>query len=144
MLIIPQHWPTKAQHWPLSLDLMLPQHQPNQDYCFLEYVMRVKPRQLHQMADSTNPSFMQISWNLVDFMWNRKTHLQGIVTLWLCTYWSFKRKTYTWSSPKSSKWNAVLFIWKALRFSWKVALFMKSGTFREKRCTFHMKSTWNH
>ena len=41
---------------PLSLDLMLPQHQPNQDYCFLVSVMRVKLRQLHQMADSTTPS----------------------------------------------------------------------------------------
>ena len=41
---------------PPSLDLMLPQHQPNQDYCFLVSVMGVKPRQLHQMADSTNPS----------------------------------------------------------------------------------------
>ena len=39
-----------------SLDLMLPQHQPNQDYCFLVSVMGVKPRQLHQIADSTNPS----------------------------------------------------------------------------------------
>ena len=28
----------------------------NPDYCFLEPVMRVKPRQLHQMAVSTNPS----------------------------------------------------------------------------------------
>ena len=35
---------------------MLPQHWSNQDYCFLVSVMRVKPRQLHQMADSTNPS----------------------------------------------------------------------------------------
>ena len=70
--VIPQHWPTKAQHWPPSPDPMLPQHWSNQDswvwtqcytqhwsdqdYRFLEYVMRVKPRQLHQMADSTNPS----------------------------------------------------------------------------------------
>ena len=35
---------------------MLPQHWPNPDYCYLESVIGVKPRQLHQMADSTNPS----------------------------------------------------------------------------------------
>ena len=70
--VIPQHWPTKAQHWPLSLDPVLPQHWSDQDYpsldpvlpqcwsnpdyCDLESVIEVKPRQLHQMADSTNPS----------------------------------------------------------------------------------------
>ena len=35
---------------------MLPQHWPNPDYCYLESVIGVKPRQLHQMAVSTNPS----------------------------------------------------------------------------------------
>ena len=37
---------------------MLPQHQPDQDYCFLVSVIGVKPGQLHQMADSTNPSLV--------------------------------------------------------------------------------------
>ena len=54
--VIPNTDQPRLQLRPLSLDLMLPQHQPNQDYCFLVSVMRVKPRQLHQMADSTNPS----------------------------------------------------------------------------------------
>ena len=35
---------------------MLPQQWPNPDYHYLESVIRVKPRQLHQMAVSTNPS----------------------------------------------------------------------------------------
>ena len=43
-------------HWPLSLDLVLPQHQPNADYCYLEPVIRVKPEQSHQMSVSTNPN----------------------------------------------------------------------------------------
>ena len=34
---------------------MLPQHWPDPDYCYLESVIGVKPRQPHQMADSTNP-----------------------------------------------------------------------------------------
>ena len=37
-----------------------PQYLPAQDlyqvYCYLESVTGVKPRQLHQMADSTNPN----------------------------------------------------------------------------------------
>ena len=40
----------------LSLDPVLPQCWPDPDYCYLESVIRVKPRQLHQMAVSTNPS----------------------------------------------------------------------------------------
>ena len=35
---------------------MLPQHWSDPDYCYLESVIGVKPRQPHQMADSTNPS----------------------------------------------------------------------------------------
>ena len=40
----------------MSLDLVLPQHWPNADYCYLEPVIGVKPEQLHQMAVSTNPN----------------------------------------------------------------------------------------
>ena len=54
---IPNTDQPRLQLRPLSLNLMLPQHQPNQDYCFLVSVMGVKPEQLHQMADTTNPSF---------------------------------------------------------------------------------------
>ena len=54
--VIPNTDQPRLQLRPLSLDLMLPQHQPDQDYCFLVSVMRVKLRQLHQMAHSTNPS----------------------------------------------------------------------------------------
>ena len=35
----------------------LPAQGLHQDYCFLVSVMGVKPEQLHQMADTTNPSF---------------------------------------------------------------------------------------
>ena len=45
-------------------------------------------------------------------------------TLLLSFFWSFERKTYTWSSPKSSKWNAALFIWNAALFIWNAALFI--------------------
>ena len=93
-----------------------------------------------------------------------------MITIWLSITherWLFglsKERPYTWSSPKSSKWNAALFIWNAAlfremrRFSWKVALFIwnaalfvKCSAFREKRCflwnavlfmksgAFHMK-----
>ena len=54
--VIPNTDQPKAQSRPLSLNLMLPQHQPDQDYCFLVSVMGVKLRQPHQMADSANPS----------------------------------------------------------------------------------------
>ena len=52
----------------LSPDPVLPQHWSNQDYCFLESVMRVKPRQLYQMAVSTNPSLGRhvIQWH---YLW---------------------------------------------------------------------------
>ena len=47
--------PTKTQP-----GQVYPQYLPARDlhqvYCYLESVLRVKPRQLHQMADSTNPS----------------------------------------------------------------------------------------
>ena len=55
--VIPNTDQPRLQLRPLSLDPVLPQHWSNQDYCFLVSVMGVKPRQLHQMADSTNPSF---------------------------------------------------------------------------------------
>ena len=54
--VIPNTDQPRLQLRPLSLDPVLPQHWSNQDYCFLVSVMGVKPRQLHQMADSTNPS----------------------------------------------------------------------------------------
>ena len=47
---------TPAQSRLSSPDPVLPQHWSDQDYCFLVSVIGVKPRQLHQMADSTNPS----------------------------------------------------------------------------------------
>ena len=50
--VLPQCWPSQDS----SPDPVLPQHWSDQDYCFLVSVMRVKPRQLHQMADSTYPS----------------------------------------------------------------------------------------
>ena len=46
----------RPTHWPLSLDPMLLQQWPNPDYCYLEPVIGVKPKQLHQMAVSTDPS----------------------------------------------------------------------------------------
>ena len=63
----PNHDPTRTGISPIpscskstsslpSLDPVLPQCWPDPDYCYLESVIRVKPRQLHQMAVSTNPS----------------------------------------------------------------------------------------
>ena len=52
----PSVTPTLAQSRLPSLDPVLPQCWSNPDYCYLMSVIGVKPRQLHQMADSTNPS----------------------------------------------------------------------------------------
>ena len=47
--------------------------------------------------------FMRISWNLADFMWNRKTHLQGIVTLcflsWVVNLVALSLSTWTLWMP---------------------------------------------
>ena len=51
--VLPQHQPESRLSSP---DPVLPQHWSNQDYCFLVSVIEVKPRQLHWMADPTNPS----------------------------------------------------------------------------------------
>ena len=66
--VIPNTDQPRLQLRLLSLNLMLPQHQPNQDYCFLVSVMWVKLRQLHQMADSTNSSLggCVIQWH---YLW---------------------------------------------------------------------------
>ena len=57
--VIPNTDQPRPQHWP-NQDRYIPQYLPaqglHQDYCFLVSVMGVKPRQPHQMADSTNPS----------------------------------------------------------------------------------------
>ena len=55
--VIPNTDQPRLQLRPLIPDPVLPQCWPSQDYCFLVSVNGVKPEQLHQMADSTNPSF---------------------------------------------------------------------------------------
>ena len=41
--------------------------------------------------------------------------------------------------PKSSKWNAALFIWNVAFFIWNAVLFMKCGTFHMKSSAFREK-----
>ena len=59
--------------------------------------------------------------------------------VWLFTldFWYFERKTYTWSSRKSS-------YFEIRRISWNLADFMKSSRFHMKSGSgFHVKSTQN-
>ena len=59
-------------------------------------------------------------------------------------FWSFERKTYTWSSRKSSYfWNPADFTWNLADFTWNPVDFMKSGRFHMKSGGFHVKSTQN-
>ena len=79
----------------------------------------------------------------------KQTHIHLLYNLYLITivlatvYWSFDRKTYTWSSPKSSRsWNPADFTMKSGGFHeireiqqispWNPADFMKSGRFQVK------------
>ena len=55
--VIPNTDQPRLQLRPLSPDPVLPQCWSSQGYCFLVSVMRVKPKQLHQIAGTTNPSF---------------------------------------------------------------------------------------
>ena len=55
--VIPNTDQPRLQPRPPSPDPVLPQCWPSQDYCSLVSVMGVKPKQLHQMAGTTNPSF---------------------------------------------------------------------------------------
>ena len=62
---------------------MLPQHWAYPDYCYLESVIGVKPRQLHQMADSTNPSLggCVIQWYYLLGLFQKLLGISGLQPL---------------------------------------------------------------
>ena len=99
-----------------------------------------------------NLNYRQLSWN---------SHLVNFILLDMCCLfdWSFERKTYTWSSRKSSRsWNPADFGWNLVDFVrisgeiWRILYgfqvksgrfcmdFEKSGRFQVKSARFH---TWN-
>ena len=88
-----------------------------------------------------------------------------LINLVSLSVWSFDRKTYTWSSPKSSHswnpveftmksggfhhkiwqiswnlWNPVDFRWNLTDFRWNLVDFMKSGRFQVKSTPNLIKS----
>ena len=99
---------------------MLPQHWSDQDYCFLVSVIGVKPRQLHQMADSTNPSLGEyvIQWY---YLWGYSKNYWGFqgYSPFHCCWLDFVASTlytrsFTLVVTSFTNWNQTCFRW----YSW--------------------------
>ena len=122
---------------------------------------------MHNMIKASSPIYLNRHWNPVNYLIGSKIalvkryHLKGllkevsarseILLNFSCnilvdpSVWSFDRKTYTWSSPKSSHswnpWNPADFTMKSGGFHheirrispWNLADFMKSSGFHEIR-----------
>ena len=103
LVLSPNTDPTKAQLRTRPGQVYL-QDLPAQDlhpvYCYLESVIRVKPRQLHQMADSTNPSFRWVC------------HLMILSLSDMENYWGFQgyspfHNFYDQMVSKFANWNLL-------------------------------------
>ena len=128
-------------NWSPSLDPMLPQHQSNQDswvltlcylntspiqdYCFLESVIRVKPKQLHQMAVSTNASFRWACHLLVPHLSDTENYwgLQGYspfqdFTLLFCFFVTFENSYRHLNQISVFSFYLICHFWKFLQITW--------------------------